>query len=764
MTDFEHLSADTIEKLSNGHLSPADSKVAAAHLDDCPECRSKLDPFHTLASKDTHDSYATIHNRNAQTPVSKPTTSTSSVLKSGDQLGRYRILRQLGAGGFGRVYLAEDEQLQRQVAIKVPHLEQLSSSIGPSSYLDEARTVAALDHPHIATVFDVGQSERFPVYVVSKFIDGCDLATKIKTEPISLSKSIRWIATLAQALHYAHKHGVVHRDVKPQNILLDHHNKVYLVDFGLALREIDLGRGPRSAGTPSYMSPEQVKGEGHRVDGRSDIFSLGIVLYELLVGRRPFQSDSTRDLFQQIAIYDPKPLRQVNESIPIEVERICFKALAKRASDRYSSAQDFADELLSFINELENSSGLAGGSRPQSAVAAVGTPVNSLIAIDAEHNSPAPIVPKGLRAFDENDADFFIRLLPGPHDRQGFSQNLRFWKNRLESTHQDSSFRVGMIYGPSGCGKSSFVKAGLLPRLNSNIVSIYLEATGHGVERRMQSVIQNALPQFSNETSLRELLTAVRQRGIQGGDRKLLIVIDQFEQWLHGRVDYRQEELTDALRQSDGTHIQVILLVRDDFWLAVSRFLRDLETPVLEGKNCTLHDLFDPKHALLVLCHFGRAFGRLPAPTVALSRDQNAFLERAIADIIVDGKVNPVRLVIVAEMLKNREWSVSALRIAGGALGLGETFLESTFAGPHAPAQYRHLQDAARGVLKLLLPHLLTCPHFLRCLAPTKLSYPATTGRCWNPSDRKLSNERYRSLPRWRTLIPATQSGSTKDR
>ena len=278
--------------------------------------------------------------------VRSPDSDQTDVLPR--QIGRFRIERILGQGGFGVVYLGYDEHLQRKVAIKVPKPQFVQRAEDRELYLKEARTVAGLEHPNIVPVLEVGSTQEFPIYIVSKFIIGQDLASRLKMESPSNHQAALWMIDLADALREAHRKGFVHRDVKPQNILVDQDERVYLVDFGLALADQDVGKRLPAGGTPAYMSPEQARGEGHRVDGRSDLFSLGILLYEMLCGRRPFQGNSRVELFEQITDLDPKPLRQWDESVPVELERICFKMLAKRKSERYSNANDLADDLKVF--------------------------------------------------------------------------------------------------------------------------------------------------------------------------------------------------------------------------------------------------------------------------------------------------------------------------------------------------------------------------------------------------------------------------------
>ncbi|MGE3807989.1 MAG: serine/threonine-protein kinase, partial [Gemmataceae bacterium] len=591
-----------------------------------------------------------------------------------ERLGRYRVTGKIADGSFATIYKGLDEELGRVVAIKL--LQAQHSERVRQAFQEEAKILARLEHPSIVPIYDIGTSNEGTFFLVTKFVEGGDLRRRLKEGRVPLEQAVTYVASMARALHFAHEQGLVHRDVKPGNILLENGKRALLVDFGLALQERDFGTGPANVGTPLFMSPEQARREGHRVDGRSDIYSLGIVFYQLLTGQHPFHGESLDELLEFICNQEPLSPRQLDPTIPEEVERVWRKMTRKRASERYARAHEVGDDLEQW-QARERARAQRG---------------------DAD----VRMVPRGLRSFERADADFFLKLVPGPRDRDGVPESLSFWLDRLESRAPEVAFTVGVLYGPSGCGKSSLVQAGLLPRLADHVVPIVIDATGQPAEDKLLLALRRHCPGLPAHIDLVECLCRIRNGEGLPANSKLLMVIDQFEQFLLARHQPGAQSFIDALRQCDGVRVQVLLLVRDDFWLGLSRFLRDLEVPLAEGENMALVDLFDPQHARLVLGEMGRAYGKLPDNLAECSPAQQQFLERAVATVAEEGKVFPVRLALFAEVMKNRAWTPDQLDHIGP--GLGSIFIEQTFAGPAAPPAHRLHQRAASAVLRTLLP------------------------------------------------------------
>lgn len=265
--------------------------------------------------------------------------------------GRYEILERIGQGGMGVVYKARQRELNRTVALKLMVSGPLASPAEVRRFRGEATAAGTLQHSNVVAIHEVGEHEGRQFFSMD-YVDGKSLSDIVRRTPLPAARAARYVKIIAEAVHYAHERGILHRDLKPHNVLIDQNDQPRITDFGLAKQiqvDSDLTVSGAVLGTPSYMPPEQAAGRRREIGPASDVYSLGAILYDSITGRPPFRADTPIDTLRQVLDAEPAPPRLLNRKVPRDLETICLKCLAKEKQQRYATARELAEDLERFL-------------------------------------------------------------------------------------------------------------------------------------------------------------------------------------------------------------------------------------------------------------------------------------------------------------------------------------------------------------------------------------------------------------------------------
>ena len=606
--------------------------------------------------------------------------------------GRYLVLRRLGRGGFSDVYLAHDHELDRAVAIK----RLLLRDVDPQFIRDEAKTLASLDHPGIVRIYDICKEPMHGYLVIMQYVPG-PMLRDVLIKPLPINRAVEIAIRISGGLILAHSRGVVHRDIKPTNILMSNEGEPLIADFGLAFTP-SVHCEPEG-GTPRYMSPEQIRNETKRIGPSSDIFSTGILLYEMLTGRVPFNGESAEAISRATLEQSPTPINDINADVPHELDRIVRRALRKNVKDRYSSMEAFQAELIQWLSNSNTSDDL---STVRTSEWDRNKSLDSTFA-SSSFNTLGQFTHRGLQPFESEDAKFFLSLVPGARAPSGLPESIQYWKDWLEDFDESEYSRIGILYGPSGSGKTSLLRAGIVPYLAPDLLPVSIEC------RKGESTLNYSL-QIEQQVGcksvdLAALLLELRDNAAARNEhRKVVLLFDQFDNWAGSASTSQLAELAAALRHCDGESLQAMLIVRDDFWTSATEFMRLVECGVEQWKNVRSIELLDRHHARRLLEAAGRGFGSLPPNPETLNVEQAGFISQAIDEMSTKGRVLPIQLAMFAKMAKLQSWHPDTLSQAGGVQGAYVGYFQDLFESPTSPPIYQRVCSAVVEVLHCLLP------------------------------------------------------------
>ena len=614
----------------------------------------------------------------------------------GTELAGYQIESLLGFGGMSVVYLAEDLRLKRKVALKLLASSLAEDESFRNRFLRESELAASIDHPNIVPIYEAGSTDDL-LYIAMRYVDGCDLKERLQQGPLEPSDAIGILAQVASALDAAHARGLVHRDVKPSNVLLDRgarpdgSDHAYLADFGLTreVSEPGIADDGHLLGTIDYVAPEQISGD--EVDGRADVYSLGCVLYDCLVGQPPFRRDSDLAVvFAHLETEPPAP-GEVRPELPAALDTVIARALAKEPAQRFSSCRELARAALAVVVDeasrrlVEVASRAAAGRSDLSEVEVelTGKVVDLQLAREqaralAGLHTPTRLAAegicpfKGLASFEPIDADYF------------------FGRERLVAELVARLVGAGFlgIVGPSGSGKSSVLRAGLLPALAGGVLPasegwrrLLLRPGEHPLEELRRVLVSGA------NDPLTEALDTLP------GDSRLLLAVDQLEELFTAcRSDVERTAFADTLaRAAADPHGRAVVVValRADFY---GRFAAYPELAELLGGNQVL---VGPMQASEL-----RRAVELPASRVGL-RVEPELTDALVDDVEGEPGALPLLSTALLELWQKRDddaLTLAAYRESGGVHGAVARLAESTYA---------RIPDGQRPIVRALMLRLV---------------------------------------------------------